>query len=180
MSAAQEARIKFPHVFTTYSWNLAMCEQDHFDSSLPLVSGHVAWWGFHIALTEALVSGDTASVVVLVQVAFCAPVEGVITENEDKLSMISMERSDAARIQYDYLKNTFPAFARKLMVALEGVSPTTAASASATTARSCTGACSRLRTIATTGSTTGRPAPCATSRGWVERARLTSPLPSTP
>ncbi len=127
VSAAQEARIKFPHVFTTFNWNLAMYEADHFDSCLPLVCGHVALWGFHIALMKALVSGDMASVAVLVQAALCEPIEGVIVDNEEKLSIISMERSDVARIQYEYLKNSFPAFARKLMVALEGVSPKTAA-----------------------------------------------------
>ena len=37
-----------------------------------------------------------------------------------------MARSGAARTQYEYLKNSFPAFARKLMVALEHVSPATA------------------------------------------------------
>ena len=48
-------------------------------------------------------------------------------ENEEKLSVISMARSDAARTQYEYLKNSFPAFARKLMVALEHLSSATAA-----------------------------------------------------
>ena len=127
VSAAQEARIKFPHVFTTFNWNMSMYDADHFDSSLPLVCGHVALWGYHIALMKALVSGDTASVAVLVQAALCAPIEGVIVKNEEKLSIISMEKSDVARIQYEYLKNSFPAFARKLMVALDGVSPTTVA-----------------------------------------------------
>ena len=127
VSAAQEARIKFPHVFTTFNWNLASYEADHFDSSLPLVCGHVALWGFHIALMKALVSGDMASVAVLVQAALCAPIEGVIVKNDETLSIISMERSDVARIQYEYLKNSFPAFARKLMVALDGVSPKTSA-----------------------------------------------------
>ena len=55
VSAAQEARIKFPHVFTIFNWDLAMYEADHFDSSLPLISGHVALWGFHIVLMKALV-----------------------------------------------------------------------------------------------------------------------------
>ena len=50
-----------------------------------------------------------------------------IVENEEKLSMIPMERSDTARIQYDYLRKSFPAFARKLMVALDGDSPKKAA-----------------------------------------------------
>ena len=57
VSAAKEARIKFPHVFTTFQWNLAMYEADHFDSSLPLVCGHAALWGFHLALMQALVGG---------------------------------------------------------------------------------------------------------------------------
>ena len=125
VSAAQEARIKFPHTFTTFQWNMAQYEADHFDSCLPLVCGHVALWGFHLALTKALVRGDMASVAVLVQAALCAPIEGVIVQNEEKLSMISMERSDVARIQYDYLKNSFPSFSRKLMVALESVTPRT-------------------------------------------------------
>ena len=55
------------------------------------------------------------------------PWMGAIVENEEKLSMISMERSDTARIHYDCLKISFPVFARKLMVALDGVSPRTAA-----------------------------------------------------
>ena len=127
VSAAQEARIKFPHVFTTFHMDPAMYEADHFDSSLPLVCGHVALWGFHLALMRALVGGDMASVAVLVQAALCAPIEGVIVENEEGLSVISMAKSDVARTQYEYLKNSFPAFARKLMVALEHVSPATAA-----------------------------------------------------
>ena len=44
VSAAQEARIKFPHVFTIFQWNLAGYDHDHFDSSLPLVCGLVALW----------------------------------------------------------------------------------------------------------------------------------------
>ena len=56
---------KFPHVFTTYHWNMAMYEPqaDHFDSSktLPFVGGlrlvPLALWGFHLALMKALVSG---------------------------------------------------------------------------------------------------------------------------
>ena len=125
MSAAHEARIKFPHVFTAFSWNLGTYDADHFDSSLPLVCGHVALWGFHLALMKALVRADMASVAVLVQAALCAPIEGVIVENEERLSIISMARSDVARTQYEYLKNSFPAFALKLMVALEHVSPAT-------------------------------------------------------
>ena len=127
VSAAQEARIKFPHVFTAFQWKLEKYDADHFDSSLPLVCGHVALWGFHIALLKALTRGDTASVAVLVQAALCAPIEGVVVDNEEKLSIISMARSDNARTQYEYLKNSFPAFARKLMVALDGVSPKTVA-----------------------------------------------------
>ena len=76
VSAAQEARIKFLHVFTTYGWNLTTYDQERFDSSLPLVSGHVALWGFHIALTKALVSGDMVSVAVFVQAALCARIDG--------------------------------------------------------------------------------------------------------
>ena len=76
MSAAQEARVKFPHVFTTYGWNLATYDHDHFDSSLPLISGHVALCGFHIVLTKSLVRGDMAFVAVLVQAALCASIEG--------------------------------------------------------------------------------------------------------
>ena len=102
-----------------------MYVRDHFDSSLPLVSGHVALWGFHIALTTALVRGDMASVAVLIQAALCAPIEGVIVDGEDKLSMISMERSDQSRISHDYLKSTFPAFSRRLVVAMDGVQPKT-------------------------------------------------------
>ena len=45
VSAAQEARIKFPHVFTTFQWHPSMYEADHFDSLLQLVCGHVALWG---------------------------------------------------------------------------------------------------------------------------------------
>ena len=67
------------------------------------------------------------SVAVLVQAALCAPIEGVIVDDEEKLSIISMERSDNARVQYEHLKNSSPAFARKLTVALESVSPKTAA-----------------------------------------------------
>ena len=52
VSAAQEARIKFPHVFTVFNWNLAAYEADHFNSSLPLVCGHVALWGLHLALMK--------------------------------------------------------------------------------------------------------------------------------
>ena len=127
VSAAQEARIKFPHVFTTFSWDLATYEADHFDSSFPLVSGHVALWGFHLALQRALTRGDVASVAVLVQAALCAPIEGVIVDTEEKLSVISMDNSERARRDYEYLRNVFPAFSRKLMVALEGVSPKTVA-----------------------------------------------------
>ena len=87
-----------------------MYDVDHFDSSLPLVCGHVALWGYHLALMKARVSGDMASVAVLVQAALCAPIEGVIVENEEKLSIVSMARSDAARTLYEYLKNSFPAF----------------------------------------------------------------------
>ncbi|CAK0828751.1 unnamed protein product [Prorocentrum cordatum] len=123
VSAAHEARIKFPHVFTAFSWNLGSYDADHFDSSLPLVCGHVALWGFHISLMKALGRGDVASVAALVQAALCAPIEGVIVESEERLSMLSMATSDAARNQYDYLKNSFPAFARKLMVALGGGPP---------------------------------------------------------
>ena len=104
-----------------------MYEADHFDSSLPLVCGHVARWGFHLVFMKALVSGRMASVPVLVQADLCAPIEGLIVENEEKLSLISMERSDFACTQHDYLNNSCPTFARKLMVALEGVSPKTAA-----------------------------------------------------
>ena len=98
MSAAQEARMKFPHVFTTFNLNMAMYDADHFDSSLPLICGHVALWGFHLALMKSLVHDDMASVAVLVQAALCAPIEGVIAENEEQLSIISMERSDNARV----------------------------------------------------------------------------------
>ena len=52
---------------------------------------------------QALTRGDMASVAVLVQAALCAPIEGVIVENEEKLSIISMGRSENARIDYEYL-----------------------------------------------------------------------------
>ena len=47
VTAGKEARIKFPHVFTTYSWGLSQYDADHFDSSLPLISGHVGLWAYH-------------------------------------------------------------------------------------------------------------------------------------
>ncbi|CAK0824327.1 unnamed protein product [Prorocentrum cordatum] len=126
-SAAHEARIKFSHVFTTFSWDLGSYDADHFDSSLPLVCGHVALWGFHIALLQALGRGDAASVAVLVQASLCAPIEGVIVESEERLSMLSMATCDGARKTHAYLKNSFPAFARKLMVALGDCPPEGAA-----------------------------------------------------
>ena len=121
MSAAQEARIKFPHVFTTFQYSLSGYDVEHFDSALPLVCGHVALWGFHIQLMRALSKPDMASVAVLVQAALCAPIEGVVAETADKLSIVSMAKSDQSRIQHEYLKNSFPAFACKLMVALQPV-----------------------------------------------------------
>jgi len=123
VSAACEARIMFPHSFTTFRWDLAAYEADHFDGSLPLVSGHVNLWGFHLAMCNALTSGDMAHVAVLVQAALCAPIEGVIVDSMEKLSIISMEISESAGMQYDYMKSSFPAFSRKLMLALEGISP---------------------------------------------------------
>ena len=72
VSAGLEARIKFPHVFTTFQFRASYYEADHFDSSLPLVCGHVGLWGFHLALMKALVTADMASVAVLVQAALCA------------------------------------------------------------------------------------------------------------
>jgi hypothetical protein len=125
VSAACEARIKIPHTFTTFQWHLREYEADSFDFSLPLICGHVALWAFHIALMKALQSGDVATVAVLVQAALCAPIEGVIVDNDEKLAIISMELSDNARIQYEYLKNSFPAFSRKLVYALRGISPHT-------------------------------------------------------
>ena len=127
VSAGKEARIKFPHTFTVYGYSLATYEADHFDGSLPLVSGHVALWGYHFALMKALVSGDMAHVAVLVQAALCATIEGVIVDSDEKLAIISMERSENVRQQYEYLKNSFPAFARKLTVALAGVKEKTMA-----------------------------------------------------
>ena len=82
----QDLRIKFPHDFTTFCWDGDQYDADHFDGSLPLVSGHVALWGYHIALFRALARGDIASVAVLVQAGLCVPIEGVIVDKEEMLS----------------------------------------------------------------------------------------------
>ena len=117
VSAAREARIRFPHSFTTFQRDRTAYDSDHFDGSLPIVSGHVALWGFHLAVYNALASGDMAHVAVLVQAALCAPIEGVIADSDEKLSLISMEIAESARVHHDFMKNTFPAFACKLMLA---------------------------------------------------------------
>jgi len=120
LSAACEARIKFLLTFTTYGRDVSWYEADHFDGSLPIVGGHAALWGFHLALFKALSFGDVAHVAVLVQAALCAPIEGVIVDSDEKLSIISMKIADSAhRVHHDFLKNSFPVFASKLMVALE-------------------------------------------------------------
>ncbi len=58
-SAAKEARIKFPHVFTAFAWDVSRYDAEHFSSSLPLVAGHVGLWGYHLALMRALTRWDT-------------------------------------------------------------------------------------------------------------------------
>ena len=59
----------------------------------PYVARHVAR-----GVAMAFGRGGMVSVAVLVQAALCAPIEGAIVENEEKLSIISMERSGTARI----------------------------------------------------------------------------------
>ena len=87
MSAAQEARLKFPHCCTTFGWDLATVDADHFDFPLQFVSGDVAQplWGFHIALMQAIVKRDMASVAVLAQAALCESIECVNVGDEGKL-----------------------------------------------------------------------------------------------
>jgi hypothetical protein len=121
ISTGKEARFKFHHTFTTFAWVVSEYNAPYFCSSLPLVSGHVGLWGFHIALMRALAMSDMPAVAVLVQAALCAPIEGVVVTDEETLSQISMANSDIARMHYDYLKNSFPSFARKLMVVLGNV-----------------------------------------------------------
>ena len=53
----------------------------------------------HFYRPSALVSSDVTYVAVLVQAVVCAPIEGVIVEDEEKLSMISTERSERRRLR---------------------------------------------------------------------------------
>ena len=120
--AAKSARVKFPHTLLVYQFSGDGFDADSFDS-LPLVTGHVSLWGFHLALTRALTGGNVCEVAVLAQAALCAPMEGYVASGIDELAVKSMAVSELFRATSETTKQTFPAFARKFNVALSDVGP---------------------------------------------------------
>ena len=120
--AAKSARVKFPHTLSVFQLSVEGFDAESFDS-LPLVIGHVSLWGFHLALTRALIGGNVCEVAVLAQAALCAPMEGYVASGTDKLAVKSMADSELFRAKCETMRQTFPAFARKFGVALSNFGP---------------------------------------------------------
>jgi len=120
-TVAKEKRLTFSVVFTVWAPNMAFYHnRASFPGTMNLVAGHVALWGWYVAVFDALCAGQTQLLALLWQAALTATIQGNIVKERSSLAVLSMGMSNSFFVTAKSLADSFPAFARKLQVALSG------------------------------------------------------------
>ena len=117
---AKEKRLKFSIVLPVWAQDVhAFKDCTTFPGTMRLVAGHVAIWGWFLAALEALEAGDGESLAALWQAALPATIQANIVNDRSRLAAISIGMSNTFYVNAVALADTFPAFACKLMLAVQ-------------------------------------------------------------
>ena len=120
---AKEKRVMFPVSLAVWAPNAEFyTSRVTFPGTMKLVTGHVAVWGWYLAMYEALDAGNTEFVAVLWQAALTVTIQAHIIKERSSLAVLSMSISNTYFVNAKNLADTFPTFARKLHLALSGAS----------------------------------------------------------
>ena len=118
-TVAKEKRLTFTVVFSVWAPNLDFYDgRATFPGTMKLVAGHVAIWGWYVAAYEALEAGQTELLALLWQAALTATIQANVVKERSSLAAISIGLSNIFFVNAMVLADSFPAFARKLMLAL--------------------------------------------------------------
>ncbi len=118
---ARDGRIQFPVVLCVHAPTLDAFTAATFPGTLDVLTGHAALYGWYLAMTEALIATDLPWIATLWQAGLTVSVQGVLAEDDQSLALLSMKQNNDLRTTSASFADTFPAFARKLSVALERV-----------------------------------------------------------
>ena len=118
---AQKDRILFPVVLTVCAPKVADLACDTFSGTLRLLTGHASIYGWFLAMFEALEDGPASWVTALWQAALTVTIQSHVLADEAWIAVLSMRKNDDLRINAKALADSFPAFAKKLEIALKNV-----------------------------------------------------------
>jgi hypothetical protein len=120
-SVARELRLLFPTALVVHDKTAQAFFVGQFPGSIQLVTGHVALYGWFVAMHDALSQSHGPWIAALMQAALSVTVRAVICASTPDLAVLSMRTSDEVATVTKYMCDSFPAFARKLRVALTSV-----------------------------------------------------------
>ena len=120
-TAARDRRILFPVTLCLHASTLDGFKGDSFAGSLRVVTGHAAIYGWYVAMCEALGGQDRTWVATLWQAALTVTLQAHIVDSPEALAVLSMKHTSDMASSARNLEDTFPAFARKLQIALRSV-----------------------------------------------------------
>ena len=127
-TVAKGKRIMFPVVLHVHAPSAADFKGKTFPGNLRVVTGHAAIYAWYLAMFEVLDSAVSAGtdvvdrVAALWQAALTVSFCGWIVENTEKLALLSMQKNNEIHQHAKLLGDSFPAFARKVALAMRGAS----------------------------------------------------------
>lgn len=118
-SLGKHGRILFPVTLTVHASSLGALDGDCFNGSLQVLMGHAAIYGWFVATFRTLDGdGDGANLGLLWQAALTVTLQAWVVDTPSELAVLSMKCSNDVAQQATVLVDSFPAFARKLYIAL--------------------------------------------------------------
>ncbi len=121
---ALDHRILFPVTLCAHASTLDDFGAETFPGTLRIVTGHAVIYAWYLAMCEALDSPRKEWVASLWQAALTMGLQGVIAKNPEALAVVSMQRHSDMQHTARNLTDSFPAFARKVEIAVRGVTGT--------------------------------------------------------
>ena len=119
MASLFRMRIVFPVSLCVWAKKAADLAGDTFPGTLCAVTGHASIYG-----SEALEDGPGSWVAALWQAALMVPIQSHVIADMSSLAVLSMQKNNELRVNAKVLTDSFPAFARKMAVALKKVKGT--------------------------------------------------------
>ena len=121
---ARDMRIVFPVTLCVSAKKAADLAGDTFPGTLRAVTGHTSIYGWFLAMYEALENGPGSWVKALWQAALKVTIQSHVIADMSSLAVLSMQKNNDLRVNAKVLTDSFPAFARKMAVALKKIKGT--------------------------------------------------------